>query len=607
MSKPRSVKFCTVEKKRQIITETFVEDMDECAKGRSKEKCAKKIEEHCTAGCDVNDDQVAMSLRALLSTNLLRATSVTDPIYDGVILVTNCGKLVASIPALKDLSKAVLDFIEVHQGAMTSANIIPVDKKFIPSGRLVLSGTGPVTRDIDDVRRFQTAARSGVKLALAAGFKSPLLITVPHPKYPQAELVSSLGALLPLYTPLNVREEEKSDKFEQLGIMPIGCENLLELVQAYEASFTVCRDIGETGPERMSPPNVARYVQDVFDGGNVQVDVTDNQKVIEKEYPLMAAVNRAANQVKEHQARLIRLEYCGEGKIENTYYLVGKGVTIDTGGCDLKTGGHMFGMCRDKYGSAVVAGFFKALDILRPKGIKVVGYMCMVRNSIGSYAYTCDEVITARSGKRIHIYNTDAEGRITMLDPLTKAKEEALRAENPHLITIATLTGHEVISYGLYAAMMDNGPAKKSGWARRMQDIGDIYGQPIEISRLQPEDFDFHKAECEQAHLRQGNTKPSVQTMRGHQTPGAFLIMASRLDEHGCDSEQPLKFTHIDMGSACGEHPETSFPNPLVTLVADLILSKDRDSTILPGNTVISGRHHCRGADEGDDAETLAG
>lgn len=46
-------------------------------------------------------------------------------------------------------------------------------------------------------------------------------------------------------------------------------------------------------------------------------------------------------------------------------------MTIDTGGADLKTGGHMFGMCRDKYGSAVVAGFFKALDVFKPKGLKV--------------------------------------------------------------------------------------------------------------------------------------------------------------------------------------------------------------------------------------------
>lgn len=83
--------------------------------------------------------------------------------------------------------------------------------------------------------------------------------------------------------------------------------------------------------------------------------------------------------------------------------------------------------------------------------------MCMVRNSIGAKAYTCDEVITSRSGKRIHIYNTDAEGRITMLDPLTRAKDEALHAVNPHVITLATLTGHEILSYGYYASMMDNG------------------------------------------------------------------------------------------------------------------------------------------------------
>ncbi|XGW02632.1 hypothetical protein V3C99_014572, partial [Haemonchus contortus] len=509
-----------------------------------------------------------MSLKSLLSTPLLRAAKINESIYDGVILVTSCAKIVAEIPSLKELSGAVLDFIEIHRGALTSANLIPVDKKIVPSGRLVLAGTGPVTRDIDDVRRFQTAAKNGVKLALSSGIKSPLLVTAPHPNYPQAELVSALGALIPLYTPLNVREEEEPNKFDKLGLLPIELEDLVCLVEAYEASFTVCRDIAETGPERMSPPKVADYIRSVFDSKEITVDVTDDQDVIKKEYPMMAAVNRAANTVKNHQARLIRLEYVGEGEIENTYFLVGKGVTIDTGGCDLKTGGHMWGMCRDKYGSAIVAGFFKALEVLQPKNIKVVGYMCMVRNSIGSHAYTTDEVITARSGKRIHIYNTDAEGRITMLDPLTKAKEEALNEVNPHLMTIATLTGHEVLSYGYYAALMDNGPAKRSGWARRIQDVGDAYGQPVEISRLQPEDFDFHKAECEQAHVRQGGTKPSTQNMRGHQCPGAFLIMASRLDEHGCDSDHPLKFTHIDMGSAPGEHPETSFPNPLVTLVA---------------------------------------
>lgn len=50
--------------------------------------------------------------------------------------------------------------------------------------------------------------------------------------------------------------------------------------------------------------------------------------------------------------------------------------------------------------------------------------MCMCRNSIGPNSYTCDEIITARSGKRVHVYNTDAEGRMAMGDVLAEAREK---------------------------------------------------------------------------------------------------------------------------------------------------------------------------------------
>ena len=76
-----------------------------------------------------------------------------------------------------------------------------------------------------------------------------------------------------------------------------------------------------------------------------------------------------------------------------TLMLVGKGVTLDTGGADVKVGGGMFGMCRDKFGSAIVASFFDALDKLQPKNLKVIGALCIVRNSIGSNSYTTDEII----------------------------------------------------------------------------------------------------------------------------------------------------------------------------------------------------------------------
>lgn len=90
----------------------------------------------------------------------------------------------------------------------------------------------------------------------------------------------------------------------------------------------------------------------------------------------------------------------------------------------------------------------------------------MVRNSIGSNGYVADEIITSRSGVRVgnlftgfiqmvyswffqvRVGNTDAEGRMAMVDCLCEAKEKAVTSLNPHLYTIATLTGHAIIAMG---------------------------------------------------------------------------------------------------------------------------------------------------------------
>ena len=98
----------------------------------------------------------------------------------------------------------------------------------------------------------------------------------------------------------------------------------------------------------------------------------------------------------------------------------------------------MAGMSRDKCGAADVAGFLKVVSILKPKNIKVIGAMAMVRNSVGSNGYVSDEIITSRAGVRIRVGNTDAEGRTAMVDVLAHMKEKALTEINPHLFTIAT-------------------------------------------------------------------------------------------------------------------------------------------------------------------------
>ncbi len=81
--------------------------------------------------------------------------------------------------------------------------------------------------------------------------------------------------------------------------------------------------------------------------------------------------------------------------------LVGKGVTYDTGGADLKTDGSMAGMSRDKGGAAAVAGVVRAAAALALPGVEVIGLLGLVRNSVGEESYVSDEIITSRAGVRV--------------------------------------------------------------------------------------------------------------------------------------------------------------------------------------------------------------
>ena len=84
---------------------------------------------------------------------------------------------------------------------------------------------------------------------------------------------------------------------------------------------------------------MAEYVEHCFKGTEVSVEVVKGQEVLEKEYPCFAAVNRAASVIPRHDGRVIWLTYTPDGPIEQTLLLVGKGVTYDTGGADIKAGG----------------------------------------------------------------------------------------------------------------------------------------------------------------------------------------------------------------------------------------------------------------------------
>lgn len=309
-------------------------------------------------------------------------------------------------------------------------------------------------------------------------------------------------------------------------------------------------------------------------GTGITVEVQQGRATFEREYPCLAAVDRASATVERHAGRVIWLTYTPPGPVTRSLYLVGKGITYDTGGADIKAGGVMAGMSRDKCGAAAVVGLLKTVAELKPAGVKVVGALCMVRNSVGEESYVADEIITSRAGVRLRVGNTDAEGRMAMVDVLCRAKELALsdpgkdgfirneflhQYSDPQLMTVATLTGHAVLAMGGYSIIMDNGPARAAGVAGSVQRAGDTVADPFEISTVRREDWDFVKAIKNEMNLSvilmfslqdksgefcsvlQCNNAPSSRTPRGHQFPAAFMMKCAGLDQHMIASKQPLK------------------------------------------------------------------
>lgn len=439
----------------------------------------------------------------------------------------------------------------------------------LAGGRLIISPVKNGQDEYEDVRVYADAARAGIALAKDAGALRPLLYVVSSAdqRFAFAEQVSLLACGQTLWQPLELREfTGMKPAFEALGWL---AGKDVGFINALEAGRVLARDLCGTEPERMSAPAFAEYCVAAFADSGLKIEVIDDRAVLERDYPLLSAVGRSSFAVSRHQPRVVKLEYVPEGEIERTYLFAGKGVVYDTGGADLKVAGAMAGMSRDKGGAAAVAGLMKTLSLLKPKGIRVIAELGLVRNSIGSEAFVTDEIITSHAGVRVRIGNTDAEGRLVLADLLSHLRLKAVNAVKPELFSVATLTGHVVRAYGSYTAAVENSVARHAGVASALQQQGTQWGEPLEISVLRREDFSKITEVSGAAHILSSNNAPSSMTARGHQYPAAFLLKASGLSNHGLSAELPLAYTHLDIaGSATEGDPHYGKPTaaPLVSL-----------------------------------------
>lgn len=504
-----------------------------------------------------------------LADALSAGLSGKDDASDALVVVvpspleTNLGDL--GLPAEARASLEAL--LAVDRGAArASRGCVVLAAPGVPGGRLVLSITGNLEGDTDDVRLIAEATHLGVTRAVEAGARAPLVLVHPRAdrRFAHAVEVAALAALGSQWTALEAREAGKAPPCaESIGVVGLD-EPTARRLAAIELGRALGRDITGTEPERMAPRRIAQLCHEAFAGTGVQVEVEDDVSG----YPLLAAVARASTVVERHRPCVVRLEWTPKEKAERTLVLCGKGVTYDTGGADLKTDGAMAGMSRDKGGAGAVAGFLRTVAALAPARTRVIGLLGLVRNSIGEEAFVSDEIIRARSGVRVRIGNTDAEGRLVLADLLARAKELVAHVDGASIYSIATLTGHVYRAFGPYVGAIGNGRARASGLIAHLDALGEAWGEPMEISRSRREDFALVAPKTLAEDVISSNRLASVNTPRGHQFPFAFLEIASGLRGFA------TPFVHLDIGGAALDPPDWQAgrptSTPIVTLTASL-------------------------------------
>lgn len=199
------------------------------------------------------------------------------------------------------------------------------------------------------------------------------------------------------------------------------------------------RSIANQPASEMTPELLARHAKRIFRNLPVKVTVWDELRLIKEKMAGILAVGRGS----KAKPRFIIAEYRGGKRGERPIVLIGKGVTFDSGGINLKPSQHILGMNMDMSGGATMLHTLSACARLSVKK-NIIVLVPAAENMISGESYRPGDIIRTASGKTIEVQDTDAEGRIILSDALHYAK----RYRPALVIDAATLTGAAVVALG---------------------------------------------------------------------------------------------------------------------------------------------------------------
>lgn len=214
--------------------------------------------------------------------------------------------------------------------------------------------------------------------------------------------------------------------------------DISEAVQVTKAC-ALARDMTNTPASDLGPAQIETIAREIAEAFSADISVVVGDDLLIQNYPAVHAVGRAA--APDRAPRMIEITW---GAVANpSVILVGKGVTFDTGGLDIKPSSGMRQMKKDMGGAAHALALGRMV-MAANLPVRLTILVPAVENAISADAMRPGDILNSRKGLTIEVGNTDAEGRLILADALTRATEL-----NPVLtLDMATLTGAARVALG---------------------------------------------------------------------------------------------------------------------------------------------------------------
>ncbi len=244
------------------------------------------------------------------------------------------------------------------------------------------------------------------------------------------------------------KKEDESADLETLEFVTSAAPRAGAIFSNFEhvaAGMFLARNLVNEPPNELYPDSFARIIRDELTPLGVEVEIFDEKKMAKLGFHAHLAVGMGS----ARPPRVVVMRWNGGGKAkakskQGPLAFVGKGVTFDTGGINIKPSAGLEDMKLDMGGAAAVVGLMKTLALRKSKA-HVVGIAGLAENMPSHTAYRPSDILKSLSGKTIEVMNTDAEGRLILADSLTYIQ----RTYKPRLIVdLATLTGAMMVALG---------------------------------------------------------------------------------------------------------------------------------------------------------------